>query len=453
MSDLLAALDSLRERLKEIPQADERRLQELKTELLGRKAGALTQILKALPDLGPDERKRVGGAANALKQELERAIAAREANLKQGATNLSGIDLTMPARHQWHGGLHLVTQVVDEICDIFRELGFTRVTGPEAETERYNFYALNFPKDHPALDAQDSFYLGGDVVLRTHTSPVQIRTLETYPPPIRIVVPGRCYRRDPFDASHSPVFEQIEGFAVDEGISFVDFKATLATWARRFFSPQTKVRFRPSYFPFTEPSAEMDVQCQICGGSGCATCKQTGWMEILGSGMVHPAVLENVDVDSEKYTGYAWGMGPERIAMIVSRRWLEALLGRMLTGQDVADRLARQVAPVDGVVPIHQDLRDVLIARVLEVKQHPNADRLSLCQVDAGGGAPLEVVCRRDAAGRAQARAPQDSRRRVQWHALLGKRARSRCRSRRHSGARYEGCTGHAVSRSCPGGR
>ena len=316
MSDLLAALDSLRERLKEIPQADERRLQELKTELLGRKAGALTQILRALPDLGPDERKRVGGAANALKQELERAIAAREANLKQGATNLSGIDLTMPARHQWHGGLHLVTQVVDEICDIFRELGFTRVTGPEAETERYNFYALNFPKDHPALDAQDSFYLGGDVVLRTHTSPVQIRTLETYPPPIRIVVPGRCYRRDPFDASHSPVFEQIEGFAVDEGISFVDFKATLATWARRFFSPQTKVRFRPSYFPFTEPSAEMDVQCQICGGSGCATCKQTGWMEILGSGMVHPAVLENVDVDSEKYTGYAWGMGPERIAML-----------------------------------------------------------------------------------------------------------------------------------------
>ncbi len=316
MSDLLASLEELRERLKEIPQAEERRLQELKIELLGRKAGALTEILKALPALEPDERKRVGGAANALKQELERAIAAREANLKQSATNLSGVDLTMPARRQWRGGLHLVTQVVDEICDIFRELGFTRVTGPEAETERYNFYALNFPKDHPALDAQDSFYLGGDVVLRTHTSPVQIRTLETYPPPIRIVVPGRCYRRDPFDASHSPVFEQIEGFAVDEGISFVDFKATLAAWARRFFSRETKVRFRPSYFPFTEPSAEMDVQCQICGGSGCAACKQTGWMEILGSGMVHPAVLENCNVDSEKYTGFAWGMGPERIAML-----------------------------------------------------------------------------------------------------------------------------------------
>jgi len=320
MSDLLAALDSLRERLNEIPQADERRLQELKTEFLGRKAGFLTEILKALPGLPPEERKLVGGIANLLKREFERAIDERERALKRSATALSGggggVDRTMPARPQWRGGVHIVTQVVDEICEIFGELGFSRVTGPEAETERYNFYALNFPKDHPALDAQDSFYLGGDVLLRTHTSPAQIRTLESYPPPIRIVVPGRCYRRDPFDASHSPVFEQIEGFAVDEGISFVDFKATLAMWARRFFSPTTKVRFRPSYFPFTEPSAEMDVQCQICGGSGCPACKQSGWMEILGSGMVHPAVLENCKVDSEKYTGFAWGMGPERIAML-----------------------------------------------------------------------------------------------------------------------------------------
>ncbi|HTI05512.1 MAG TPA: phenylalanine--tRNA ligase subunit alpha [Gemmatimonadales bacterium] len=316
MSDLLAALDSLRERLNEIPQADERRLQELKTELLGRKAGALTEILKALPGLAPEERKRVGGHANALKRDAERAIEAREDTLKRGAANLVGIDLTMPSRRAWHGGIHIVTQVVDEICDVLRELGFTRAVGPEAETERYNFYALNFPKDHPALDAQDSFYLGEDVVLRTHTSPVQIRTLESYPPPIRIVAPGRCYRRDPFDASHSPVFEQIEGFAVDEGITFVDLKATLAEFARRIFTPATQVRFRPSYFPFTEPSAEMDVQCQICGGTGCAACKGTGWMEILGSGMVHPAVLESCNVDSEKYTGFAWGMGPERIAML-----------------------------------------------------------------------------------------------------------------------------------------
>ncbi len=309
------SLDSLRERLKEIPLADERRLQELRTELLGRKAGALTEILKGLASLEPETRKSVGAAANALKRDLEAAFAARERALKGAAAQPSGVDLTMPARPEWRGGLHLVTQVIDEICDIFRELGFTRAVGPEAETERNNFYALNFPKDHPALDAQDSFYLGGDVVLRTHTSPVQIRTLETYPPPVRVVIPGRCYRRDPFDASHSPMFEQIEGLAVDDGITFVDLKATLATFARRFFAPDTAVRFRPSYFPFTEPSAEMDVQCQLCKGAGCAACKQTGWMEILGSGMVHPAVLENCGVDPEKYTGFAWGMGPERIAM------------------------------------------------------------------------------------------------------------------------------------------
>src|SRR5467141_2709513 len=313
MRDLLAALAELRERLKEIPQADERRLSDLKTEILGRKAGALTQILGRLPKLDPASKKEVGAAANALKREFEAAFAARERELKHAAGTVTGLDLTMPGRAGWQGGLHLVTQVVDEICEIFRELGFTRAVGPE--TERYNFFALNFPTDHPALDAQDSFYLSADVLLRTHTSPVQIRTLERYPPPIRVVIPGQVYRRDPFDASHSPVFQQIEGLAVDEGISFVDFKATLATFARRIFSRETRVRFRPSYFPFTEPSAEMDVECQLCKGSGCAACKQSGWMEILGSGMVHPAVLENCGVDPEKYTGFAWGMGPERIAM------------------------------------------------------------------------------------------------------------------------------------------
>ncbi|MDP3909163.1 MAG: phenylalanine--tRNA ligase subunit alpha [Gemmatimonadales bacterium] len=311
-------LDELRERLKEIPQADARRLQELKTELLGRRAGALTEILKTLPTLDAETRKQVGGAANALKRELERAIDEREQALARGkaARTGQGIDLTMPGRPVWRGGLHIVTQVVSEICDIFRELGFTRAVGPEAETERNNFFALNFPPDHPALDAQDSFYLGGDALLRTHTSPVQIRTLEHYPPPVRVVIPGACYRRDPFDASHSPVFEQIEGLAVDDGLTFVDLKATLATFARRFFSPDTAVRFRPSYFPFTEPSAEMDVRCQLCAGAGCPACKQTGWMEILGSGMVHPAVLENCGVDAERYTGFAWGMGPQRIAMV-----------------------------------------------------------------------------------------------------------------------------------------
>jgi len=315
MRDLLAALAELRERLKEIPQADERRLPDLKTEILGRKAGALTKILARVPKLDAAARKEVGAAANALKREFEAAFDARERELKRATAIVSGVDLTMPGRPAWRGGLHLVTQVVDEICEIFHELGFTRAVGPEIETERYNFFALNFPKDHPALDAQDSFYLDGELLLRTHTSPVQIRTLERYRPPIRVVIPGQAYRRDPFDASHSPVFEQIEGLAVDEGITFVDFKATLAAFARNFFTSDTRVRFRPSFFPFTEPSAEMDVQCQICRGAGCATCKQSGWMEILGSGMVHPAVLENTGVDSERYSGFAWGMGPARIAM------------------------------------------------------------------------------------------------------------------------------------------
>jgi phenylalanyl-tRNA synthetase alpha chain len=315
MSDLLAATAELRERLKEIPQADERRLSALKTEILGRKAGALTRILARVPKLDPTSRKEVGAAANALKREFEAAFEARGRELKRASAGVSGLDLTMPGRASWQGGLHLVTQVVDEICEIFHELGFTRAVGPEIETERNNFFALNFPRDHPALDAQDSFYLDGDLLLRTHTSPVQIRTLERYRPPIRVVIPGQAYRRDPFDASHSPVFEQIEGLAVDQGITFVDFKATLAAFARKFFTADTRVRFRPSFFPFTEPSAEMDVQCQICGGVGCATCKHSGWMEILGSGMVHPAVLENTGVDSERFSGFAWGMGPARIAM------------------------------------------------------------------------------------------------------------------------------------------
>jgi phenylalanyl-tRNA synthetase alpha chain len=316
MRDLLASLDGLRERLREIPQADARRLQELRTEILGRKNGVLTNILKALPSLDSEARKSVGGRANLLKREFEEAFDARARELSRAPAALADVDLTMPGRGQWRGGLHLVTQVVDEICEIFRELGFVRAVGPEIETERNNFYALNFPKDHPALDSQDSFYVGDDLLLRTHTSPVQIRTMEAYQPPIRVVIPGQVYRRDPFDASHAPVFEQIEGLVVDEGVSFVDLKATLSRFARRFFAADAAVRFHPSFFPFTEPSADMSVRCTVCGGTGCTTCKGSGWMEILGSGMVHPAVLENCGIDSERYTGFAFGMGPHRIAML-----------------------------------------------------------------------------------------------------------------------------------------
>jgi len=302
-------------RIGDIARADARQLDDLKTELLGRKAGALTAVLRALPTLPPDQRRDLGQRANRVKQELEAAVEARQTELT-AASRASTDDLTMPGRPRWRGAHHPVTRVVDEICEIFRELGFARVVGPEAESETYNFTKLNIPLDHPAADMHDTFYLAPGVLLRTHTSPVQARVMEQYPPPVRVVVPGMVYRRDPFDPSHAPVFEQIEGLVVDEGVSFVDFKAAIDYFVRRFFAADTPVRFRPSFFPFTEPSAEVDVRCQNCRGSGCSTCKQTGWMEIMGAGMVHPAVFEACGVDPERHTGYAFGMGPGRIAMV-----------------------------------------------------------------------------------------------------------------------------------------
>ena len=282
--------------------------------LVGRRSGRLTGLMAELPSLPQSDRREAGAAVNRVKQALEAALDTATATLAAAAPRGPQLDVTMPARHGWHGGAHPVSIVIDEITDIFRELGFTIALGPEAETPWYNFTALNFPADHPAMDMHDTLYLGEGALLRTHTSPVQIRTLEKYAPPIRVLIPGNVYRRDFFDASHAPMFSQIEGLAVDDGISFVDLKATLTHFAQRFFG-KIRTRFRPSYFPFTEPSAEMDVQCQLCGGSGCSGCKQTGWMEIMGSGMVHPAVLDAVGVDSERYTGWAFGMGPGRIAM------------------------------------------------------------------------------------------------------------------------------------------
>jgi phenylalanyl-tRNA synthetase alpha chain len=289
-------------------------LERLRLELLGRK-GRLTGILRGLGQLPPEERPVVGAEANRIKERLSERIDARAAEFAGGPEAGPAEDLTLPGRDRWRGGLHPVTQVVEEICDIFRDLGFARVRGPEVETVDYNFVKLNTPLDHPAADAHDTFYLRDGVVLRTHTSPVQARIMEMYPPPVRVVVPGMVYRRDPYDASHAPAFDQLEGLAVDEGIDFRDFKATLGEFARRFFGPATKTRFRPSFFPFTEPSAEVDVSCQLCGGSGCSACKRTGWMEIMGAGMVDPAVFEAVGYDPERYTGFAFGMGPGRIAM------------------------------------------------------------------------------------------------------------------------------------------
>jgi len=289
-------------------------LEAARTELLGRKSGGLTMLMRELPSLSVEERREAGSAVNRAKAAIEEMLATRAGELAGAARESKVFDLTLPGRRTWKGGRHPVTMVIEEIEDIFRELGFTIALGPEAETEWYNFGALNFPADHPAMDMHDTLYLADDVLLRTHTSPVQIRTLQMYQPPVRILAPGNVYRRDFFDASHAPMFAQIEGLAVDEGLGFVDLKATLTRFAEKFFG-KTRTRFRPSYFPFTEPSAEMDVECSLCHGSGCTRCKNTGWMEILGSGMVHPAVLDASGVDSERNTGWAFGMGPARIAI------------------------------------------------------------------------------------------------------------------------------------------
>ena len=290
-------------------------LEQARTSLVGRKSGRLNDLLKSVPQLEPEDRREGGAAVNRVKTALETAIADRAHTVAtEEKPQTAGVDFTLPSRQQFKGALHPVTLVIEEIIETFRTLGFTVAAGPEAETEWYNFTALNFPPDHPAMDAHDTIYLADDVVLRTHTSPVQIRTMQTHRPPLRVLIPGNVYRLDPFDASHAPMFAQIEGLCVDEGVSFVDLKATLSHFASKFFGA-TRMRFRPSYFPFTEPSAEMDVQCQLCKGAGCAGCKGSGWMEILGAGMVHPKVLEASGVDSERYTGWAFGMGPARIAL------------------------------------------------------------------------------------------------------------------------------------------
>jgi phenylalanyl-tRNA synthetase alpha chain len=289
-------------------------LESARIQYLGDRRGELLALQKALGTLPPESRRDAGRAFNEAKTRLTAALDERPATLSRAVSRGPAIDLTMPARHRWIGAKHPVTLVIDEIVEIFRELGFVVALGPESESEWYNFGALNFPPDHPAMDLHDTLYLGEGALLRTHTSPVQVRTLQRHAPPIRILAPGTVFRRDPFDASHAPAFAQLEGLAIDEGISFVDLKATLTHFAQRFFG-KTRTRFRPSYFPFTEPSAEMDVECRLCGGRGCSACKGTGWMEILGSGMVHPAVLEAAGIDSERYTGWAFGMGPGRIAM------------------------------------------------------------------------------------------------------------------------------------------
>jgi phenylalanyl-tRNA synthetase alpha chain len=291
----------------------ERALEEVRVTYLGRKDGRISLILRGLGQMSPEERPAVGQEANRVKSVVSEAIEARERSMA-GPEQSSGVDLTLPPDGPWRGALHPITQTVDSIWEIFRDLGFTRARGPEADTEWYNFEALNTPLDHPAADEQDTLYLADSVLLRSHTSPVQMRTMEAHEPPIRIIAPGWVYRRDTYDATHTPAFLQIEGLVVDEGVTFIDFKATLAEFARRFWGPGTKVRFRPSFFPFTEPSAEVDVKRVITRPDG--TTFETDWIEIMGAGMVDPNVLDNAGYDSERYTGFAFGMGPGRIAML-----------------------------------------------------------------------------------------------------------------------------------------
>jgi len=295
-------------------------LEALRVEYLGRKGGRLTAVLRRLGELGADERPAVGAEANRVKDALGALMDARAAALAPAGDAGPGLDLTLPGRHRWKGGLHPVTVVVDEICDIFRDLGFTRVAGPEVETVDYNFVKLNTPLDHPAADMHDTFYLDETTVLRTHTSPVQARSMLTRELPIYVICPGRTYRTDELDATHTPVFHQVEGLAVDKGLSMAHLKGTLDHFATAMFGDGITTRFRPSYFPFTEPSAEVDLICFVCRGvepdvESCRTCRGEGWIEWGGCGVVNPRVLVAGGIDPEVYSGFAFGMGVERTLM------------------------------------------------------------------------------------------------------------------------------------------
>lgn len=293
-------------------------LEDIRIKYMGKK-GELTAVLKGMGQLTPEERPIIGALANEIRQTLEKEIdekkTAIEAALEEKKLAEEVIDITMPGKRNDEGKLHPMTQVMNRLKDIFMGMGFSIAEGPEVEYDYYNFEALNIPKNHPARDTQDTFYIEDNIVLRTQTSPMQVRVMEKTKPPIRIIAPGRVYRSDTQDATHSPVFHQIEGLVVDKNITMSDLKGTLERFVKELYGEDTRVRFRPHHFPFTEPSAEMDYSCFNCGGKGCSVCKGEGWIEILGCGMVHPKVLENCGIDPEEYSGFAFGIGLERIAM------------------------------------------------------------------------------------------------------------------------------------------
>jgi phenylalanyl-tRNA synthetase alpha chain len=293
-------------------------LEQLRVDYLGKK-GQITSLLKGLGKLSAEERPKAGALINVVKQELQGLIGARKTELEYAAVEAQlaqeTIDVTLPGRGQSTGGIHPVTRTIERMEDFFTEIGFDVVEGPEIESDYYNFEALNIPAHHPARAMHDTFYIDENTVLRTHTSPVQVRVMESREPPLRVICPGRVYRCDS-DLTHTPMFHQVEGLLIDEHSTFSDLKGLIEDFLRVFFEHELQVRFRPSYFPFTEPSAEVDIQCVNCGGKGCRVCSQTGWLEIMGCGMVHPRVFEHSKIDTEKFSGFAFGMGVERLAML-----------------------------------------------------------------------------------------------------------------------------------------
>ena len=311
-------LEALRlEAMNEIAAAqDEQTLDAWRVKYLGKK-GALTEILRGMGALPAEERPKMGQMVNEVRAAFEQAFAEKSDAMKNAAKNArfaaETVDVTMPGKTNKGGSLHPLNQTLADMIDIFQSMGFDVVDGPEIETDHYNFEALNVPADHPARDMQDTFYLAENLLLRTQTSAAQIRTMETRKPPIRIICPGRVYRADEVDATHSPVFHQVEGLVVDKGITMCDLKGVLEQFAHEIYGKDTKVRFRPSFFPFTEPSVEVDVSCPECGGKGCRVCKGEGWIEILGAGMVHPRVLSGCGIDPEEYSGFAFGIGLDRL--------------------------------------------------------------------------------------------------------------------------------------------
>ena len=293
-------------------------LDQVRVEYLGKK-GSITGLLKGLGKLSAEERPAAGAEINKVKQALQESIGERKAALENAAVTAKlaseTIDITLPGRGQSTGGLHPVTRTIERIADFFEAIGFETVEGPEIEDDYHNFEALNIPAHHPARAMHDTFYISETTVLRTHTSPVQVRVMENSEPPLKVICPGRVYRCDS-DLTHTPMFHQVEGLFISDNSSFADLKGIIEEFLRMFFEKELAVRFRPSYFPFTEPSAEVDIQCVMCNGEGCRVCSHTGWIEILGCGMVHPRVFEYADIDTEKYTGFAFGMGVERLAML-----------------------------------------------------------------------------------------------------------------------------------------